>query len=129
MRQHIAYAGGIEPERDEWFLTGTQTAQITPVDAVAGKPRIASPSNGSVFAIDPDIPQARQRVVLSAQGALLGAQFVLDDGQRVRADAPYLWLPPPGRRQIVLLDAAGRERDRVRFEVRGLRPMGTAKGK
>ena len=125
VRQHIAYAAGIEPERDEWFLAGTETAQITPVDAVAGKPRIASPSNGAIFAIDPDIPRGRQRIVVSMQGGRQGAKFLLDDGRQVRADAPYPWLPPPGRHQIALLDAAGRELDRVRFEVRGLRPVRT----
>jgi hypothetical protein len=32
-----------------------------------------------------------------------------------------MWLPPPGRRELVLKSADGKELDRVRFEVRGLR--------
>jgi len=31
-----------------------------------------------------------------------------------------MWLPPPGRREVVLKSAEGRELDRVRFEVRGI---------
>jgi len=43
----------------------------------------------------------------------------------VRADAPFLWLPPPGRRRVELVDGAGKKMDSVEFEVRGLRPAGT----
>ena len=89
--------------------------------AAAGRARIAAPANGAVYAIDPDIPRARQRITLSARGAQHGAFFVLDDGRRVPADAPFLWLPQPGVRSIALVDGAGAELDRVRFEVRGLR--------
>ena len=122
VRQRVAYAGGLEPARDEWFLAGTETANVTAVETVAGRPRIHAPANGSIYAIDPDIPRERQRIALTARGVQKGAQFVLDDGKRARADAPYLWLPQPGSRQITLVDKAGKELDRVRFEVRGLRP-------
>jgi penicillin-binding protein 1C len=122
VRQHVAYAGGLEPERDEWFVAGTEMPKVTAVEAVAGRPRIDSPAAGAIYAIDPDIPRERQRIALTARGVQPGARFVLDDGRRVRADAPFLWLPQPGGRQIVLVDAAGNVLDRVRFEVRGLRP-------
>jgi penicillin-binding protein 1C len=122
VHQHVAYAGGLEPARDEWFLAGTETANVTAVETVAGRPRIHAPASGAIYAIDPDIPRERQRIALTARGVRKGAQFVLDDGNRVRADAPYLWLPQPGVRQIMLVDKAGKELDRVRFEVRGLRP-------
>jgi penicillin-binding protein 1C len=119
VRQRVAYAGGIEPAREEWFLAGTEIAKVTPVGPVAGRPRIDSPANGAIFAIDPDIPRERQRVALSARGGGADTWFVLDDGRRARADAPFLWLPPPGRRQVMLVDGRGNELDRVRFDVRG----------
>jgi len=122
VRQRIAYADGAEPARDEWFLAGTETAKLVPVDVVTDGARISSPSNGAIYAIDPDIPRERQRITLVAQGARPGTWLRFDDGRRVRADAPYLWLPQPGRRQVALLDSRGNEIDRVRFEVRGLRP-------
>jgi penicillin-binding protein 1C len=127
VRQHVAYAGSLEPERGEWFISGTEMAKITAVEAVAGRPRINTPAAGAIYAIDPDIPRERQRIALTARGVPPGARFVLDDGQRVRADAPFLWLPPPGGRQIALVDAAGNVLDRVRFEVRGLRSLGRTK--
>jgi penicillin-binding protein 1C len=120
-RRRITYAGGIEPEREEWFLDGTATSQIAAVDARTVTPRIATPANGAVYAIDPDIPRERQKLTVTARGAPKGAKLVLEDGRRARADQPLLWLPEPGRREIALVSAEGRELDRVRFEVRGLR--------
>jgi penicillin-binding protein 1C len=125
VRQHVAYAGGLAPEREEWFVAGTEMTKVAAVEAVAGRPRIGSPAAGAIYAIDPDIPRERQRIALTARGVQPGARFVLDDGRRVSADAPFLWLPRPGGRQIVLVDAAGNVLDRVRFEVRGLRPART----
>ena len=118
--QRVTYAGELEPAREEWFVAGTESAKYTPVEAPAGRPRIATPADGATYAIDPDIPRERQRIALTASGAQSGAQFVLDDGRRVRADAPFLWLPPPGSRQILLVDKRGNELDRVRFDVRGI---------
>ena len=123
VRQRIAYAGGVESGRDEWFIAGTETARVSGVEARSIKPHIQSPPDGAIYAIDPDIPEARQRVVVSAHGAPRGSRVVLDDGRQARADRPVLWLPAPGRREIALVAADGRELDRVRIEVRGLRPI------
>jgi penicillin-binding protein 1C len=123
VRQRVAYAGGVEPERDEWFVSGTETARIAALDARAIRPHIQNPPNGAIYAIDPDIPHDRQRVIVTAHGAPRGARLVLDDGRQSRADRPLLWLPDPGRRKIALVAADGKELDRVRIEVRGLRPL------
>jgi penicillin-binding protein 1C len=88
-----------------------------PVEAPAGRARILAPANGAILAIDPDIPAARQRVRIEVGGAQAGSRVVLDDG----AAAPELWLPPPGRHLLRLVDAAGAELDRVQVTVRGLR--------
>ena len=63
LRQRVAYAGALEPEREEWFLAGTETSKIVPIEPRAGRARIDSPANGAVYAIDPDIPGERQRFV------------------------------------------------------------------
>ena len=70
--------------------------------------------NGAVLAIDPDIPAANQRVKVEATH---GAAVLLEDG----SVAPRLWLPPPGRHVLRLVDAGGTELDRVQLTVRGLR--------
>jgi penicillin-binding protein 1C len=122
VRQRVTYRGSIEPARDEWFVAGTETGRIAPIEAHAVKPRIETPSNGAIYAIDPDIPRDRQRLTVTARGAPKGATLVLGEGRQVRADRPTLWLPAPGRREVVLRAADGKELDRVNFEVRGLRP-------
>ena len=71
------------------------------------RPHIQSPPDGAIYAIDPDIPHDRQRVVVTAHGAPRGSRLVLDDGRQSRADRPLLWLPDPGRRQIALVAADG----------------------
>ncbi|KFB68808.1 MAG: Membrane carboxypeptidase/penicillin-binding protein PbpC [Candidatus Accumulibacter vicinus] len=96
---------------------------------MAVRPRIESPANGAIYAVDPDIPRDRQRLTLMARAAartaVRGHWFELDDGTRLRADALQLWPPTPGRHEVVLVDAKGTELDRVRFEVRGLRRSGS----
>jgi penicillin-binding protein 1C len=117
VHQRVSYRGEIEPQREEWFLAGTETALVAPVEARAARARIASPVNGAVLAIDPDIPMANQRIRIVVDGASPGARVVLENG----APAPALWLPSPGRHVLRLKDASGAELDRVQLTVRGLR--------
>lgn len=120
-RTRVAYENAMEPPREEWFIAGTERTGIAPVAARGAAPRIEAPANGAIYAIDPDIPRDRQRVVVAARGAPRGAKLVLEDGRALPADRPALWLPDPGRRVVVLRAADGTELDRVGFEVRGLR--------
>ena len=120
VRQRINYAGLLEPERDEWFIAGTERSKIIAVMDSVPRASIETPARGAIYAIDPDIPRDRQRLVLKARGAPAGARFVLTDGHETRADRPHMWLPQPGRQEIVLKARDGKELDRVRFEVRGL---------
>lgn len=121
VRQRVTYAGAIEPERDEWFIAGTERARIVALPARSVRPHIETPAHGAIYAIDPDIPAERQRLRVTARGAPRGARLVLEDGRQARADRPLIWLPQPGRREVLLMSANGKELDRVRFEVRGLR--------
>jgi penicillin-binding protein 1C len=122
VRQAVRFGGDLEAAREEWFVAGTEQALVVPADAagatVAGAGRIVAPADGSIVALDPDIPPDRQRVRFEARGA--------DDGLRWRVDgrphgrgARSGWLPWPGRHVIELTDAGGRVLDRVRLEVRG----------
>lgn len=113
----VRFEPPIEPARAELFLAGTETATVQL--ASDARPRIAYPGHGAILALDPDIPGALQRVALHATPAREGLAWVLDGERLGPAGAPILWLPRAGRHRLALLDAAGREVDAVRFEVRG----------
>jgi penicillin-binding protein 1C len=110
-----------EPPRKEWFLAGTE---MTVVKAAAGRAlaRIAYPTEGTVVALDPDIPPARQRLPLALSApAGAGWQWRLDGQALGRAADRVLWLPQPGRHRLVLADGRGREIDAVAFQVRAMK--------
>ncbi len=124
--RQIRFEPALEPERRELFLAGTgqaviqaNTATLARMGAVSETSRlqrIAYPGKGTIIALDPDIPPDTQRVVFKASVALpTGWQWKLDNG--IRKDP--VWFPIPGKHRLQLLDARGREVDRVDFEVRG----------
>ena len=75
---------------------------------------IASPVDGSVYALDPDVPPEAQRITFEGEGGT----WVLD-GRPLGSGATLHWPPWPGRHVLSLRDAQGRVRQTVRFEVRG----------
>ena len=117
-----------EPPRQEWFLAGTEmpVVQLAEAQALA---RIAYPGQGTIIALDPDIPPARQRIALqlsSPPGP--GWRWRINGKALGGAAQPFYWLPLPGSHRLSLIDADGRELDAVSFQVRALRRK-TAQGK
>ena len=78
--------------------------------------RIAASANGTVIALDPDIPPNRQRVSFTAEGP--AARWTID-GKAFAQGSPAKWLPWPGRHVVQLVDARGAVLDEVKLEVRG----------
>ncbi|MFZ3324252.1 MAG: penicillin-binding protein 1C [Usitatibacter sp.] len=109
---------GLEPDRDEWFVDGTQLANVVQVASNAGVAHLESPADGAIFAIDPDIPGDRQRIVLRARGASEDDRFVLPDGRTIAANEPFLWQPTRGTQSVALISADGRVLDRAKVQVR-----------
>ncbi len=132
----------LEAAREEWFVQGTQQALFA-IDSVAisaypssaiGQndpkksapdaaaspaglpPRITAPAPGTIIALDPDIPPARQRLQFTATGNAV--QWRLD-GKTLGRGPRVAWLPWPGRHVVQLTDAQGKVLDEVRLEVRG----------
>ena len=113
----VRFGGELEAPRHEWFLSGTEQRLFAP-DATANDTsyRITAPADGSIIAIDPDIPPNRQRVRFEAQGQRLQWRI---DGKVFAHGNLAQWMPWPGRHVIELADARGEVLDRVRLEVRG----------
>jgi penicillin-binding protein 1C len=116
----IRYEPAVEPPRSEWFLAGTETEVLRLAEAATQAPRIESPTNGVIIALDPDIPYENQAVWLSARPARADVQFMLDGKPLASAASPYKWRPVPGLHKLVLTGPGGKVYDRVEFSVRGL---------
>ncbi|MEZ2298973.1 penicillin-binding protein 1C [Variovorax sp. RCC_210] len=109
----------LEAARSEWFLQGTEQplfALDTGMANDANFARITSPSDGTIIAVDPDIPPLRQRVRFESEGR--GVQWRIDGKFFARGNSAQ-WLPWPGRHVIELVDGAGKVVDQRRIEVRG----------
>ncbi|MFE8645513.1 transglycosylase domain-containing protein [Sphingomonas sp. NCPPB 2930] len=140
----VRFGDALEAPRTEWFLAGTAQNLFAmdsiadgrraepdagafdaenPTAAGAGGsvdgtvPRIVAPVDGTIVALDPDIPPRHQRVRLQAAGG--GALRWQVDGAPLARGAQAGWLPWPGRHRIQLVDGAGRVHDEARIEVRG----------
>ena len=117
----ITFEQSIEAARAEYFVAGTE------IDVVAAKATgtvragIAYPGDGSIIALDPDIPPEVQRVRFLAAPQLPGQRWRLDGETLGVPDHAVLWEPQAGHHDLVLVSASGEEVDRVRFEVRGAR--------
>lgn len=121
VRAATSFAHGAETPRAEWFLRGTEPA-AGGTSLAAPRPRIASPQQGTIVAIDPDIPRDLQRLALEAHGVGHGgpaARWRLDDADLGVANGIRLWDLVPGRHRLVLVADDGRVLDEVAFEVRG----------
>jgi penicillin-binding protein 1C len=117
----------LEAARNEWFLQGTEQPLFaldanTNINANAGAPasapaaRITAPVDGTIIALDPDIPPLHQRVRFESEGR--GVQWRIDGKHFARGNSAQ-WLPWPGRHVIELVDAGGKVVDQRRLEVRG----------
>jgi penicillin-binding protein 1C len=118
MQKQVRFGDELEAARSEWFVAGTEQAvfAIAPDAAAESAPRINSPADGTIIAIDPDIPPGSQRVRFEADGR--GVQWRIDGKPLARSNSAQ-WLPWPGRHVVELIDAQGRVADSVRLEVRG----------
>ncbi|MDO5290122.1 MAG: penicillin-binding protein 1C [Pseudomonadota bacterium] len=136
LRQRVRFGYGasaaVEAAREEWFLLGTAQAVFAldaAPDARAAQaarvaPRITGLQNGTILALDPDIPPARQRLHLAADpGGTPAAALRWYIGTRaIGQGATAQWLPWPGRHVVQLRDAHGAVHDERRIEVRGAVP-------
>ncbi|MFT0531574.1 penicillin-binding protein 1C [Castellaniella hirudinis] len=117
----VRFGAGLEPARTEYFLADTAQAVFAPPASPPGRARIAQPVDGTILALDPDIPRDRQRLALRALDAVsrpVGPVRWLLDGQFYGAGAALDWPPTPGSHVFELQDEQGRVLDRAGVIVR-----------
>jgi hypothetical protein len=133
----------VESDRNEFFLSAGDAAVSGPTHEPAGSraeekqvaasalapsmhmirvaggiARIASPANGMVIPIDPDIPLRFQRVPLTARGADTRMVLRLNGNVIGAASDNVMWAPERGVHTLALEDSAGHTLDAARFIVR-----------
>jgi penicillin-binding protein 1C len=117
--QHrVRFAGTAEPARPEYFVAGTGQTLLAQAPPMSRRPHIVSPVSGSVYALDPDIPPARQRIRLAAIGATGGERWRLDARDFGATEIKTATMPPPGPHRLALIGQDGRTVDTILFTVR-----------
>jgi len=119
VRMQVRYDQDVELARMEAFLAGTESARIAAKTAAAIHAGIAYPGNGTIIALDPDIPESVQRVRFMIAPQVDGYRWRLNGEEIGLSDEPVFWVPRPGSHELALLDQDGTAVDQVRFEVRG----------
>jgi penicillin-binding protein 1C len=114
----VAFPGDVEPPRREWFVPGTEP-DATVRRLATGAVRIAAPVDGTVVALDPDIPHDRQRVALEATSAAPDLRWRVDDVDLGAVGGLTLWAPVAGTHTVALVDGRTRVLDTATLEVRG----------
>lgn len=117
--QFIVFPQHVEASRREWFLTGTEPVR-SPARLDHSSPRIVSPADGSVVALDADIPPKQQRIQFAAAMSAPSLQWLLDGRNECSTAAGCMWAPRPGRHTLALVNASGRTLDQVAFTVNGI---------
>jgi len=119
--QEVHFSPPVESPRIEHFIAGTETAEIRLVGVgeagMQTAAKILYPTDGTVIAIDPDIPVRHQRVQFSSRGPEDVVWRI--DGDAVGNGGEIGWSPVGGRHKLTLADADGNPLDAVTFEVRG----------
>ncbi|HEX9173460.1 MAG TPA: penicillin-binding protein 1C [Telluria sp.] len=117
VRRQVAFQPALEPAREEWFIRGSESALVELVPGAQREPKILYPAADSLVALDPDIPQALQRVSFRAQAGQ-GLSWRLDGKLLAAAGADLAWTPQAGPHQLDLIDEQARVRATTSFEVR-----------
>ena len=114
----VAFTDTREQARQEFFVRGTAQTQVAAAPAEAHRPRFTNPVAGSVYALDPDIPADRQRLVIGVSGSAAAHRIQLDSRDLGPADHGEPVMPGPGLHRLRLVDDGGRIVDQILFTVR-----------
>lgn len=121
--QQINFSPAFEATRQEWFLKGTEQTQVEVsgnVSKKSAKLGIHYPVQGSIFAIDAEIPVENQRIFFIANTRSNKKQLFwqIDNAPKESLEKHQGWFPLPGKHQLKLIDENGNIVDKVNFIVK-----------
>jgi penicillin-binding protein 1C len=108
--------------RREWFIQGTEPV-VRKIVAPPMHYKIVYPADGTVMALDPDIPSERQKVFFEAKPPNEQLHWLVDGAVVGHAGGVVSWSPTAGSHWAALVDLENRVIDRVNFSVRGRREL------
>ncbi len=116
IKKRISYEYNIEPERDEYFISGTEPASGVISIADDTHYKIIYPPDNSIFAIDPDIPVSQQKLFILVNCRDCFLRFQDKD---IRLNKGFTMLDmSKGRHTLNLLNAGKKSLDSVNIEIR-----------
>ena len=118
MSAQLTYLDAIEPQREEWFIEGTEPVTSVALNTAHAKPRITYPTQETLIAIDPEIPDGLQRVPFRFEPQSQRFEWTLNKEKIGANESGYLWMPKRGIHELAINDEEGRVLDSVTFLVR-----------
>ncbi|EQA63130.1 penicillin-binding protein 1C [Leptospira alexanderi] len=108
-----------EKQPDNTFFEAFRDSHVRQLAESSFIPRILIPGNETIYALDPDIPEGRQKLYFSASAFMPGFRWVLD-GKKIQEakQKDVFWKPERGFHILSLQDKDGKIIDSVVFEVR-----------
>ncbi len=117
IRAFVKMHTGINDAIHEWFIAGTEPISTNDKTTPRRKPKIIYPPNDVYIAIDPDIPQGRQKVFFEATEDTQNIHWVLN-GDVICRGGFCGWTPSGGRHTLRLIDNNLKILDEVAFTVK-----------
>jgi len=118
--RQIEFQDGIEPIRVEIFERGTERMSMD-VNHSHKAPRITYPADGTIIALDPDIPEENQIIVFEAQMSDGPFRWALNNENIGNTNDIVSWKPKDGKYVLSILDDRNKLVDSVKFKVRGMK--------
>ncbi|MCI0455082.1 MAG: penicillin-binding protein 1C [Candidatus Dadabacteria bacterium] len=115
--KRVEFQKDIEPERNDWFINGTEANSIE-LNTHHVNPHISYPPKGSIIALDPDIPEGHHLIFFEAKTPNIIYYWVLNNKKLGSSNKRVSWKPKRGKYVLSLVDNQGHVIDSVEFEVR-----------
>lgn len=137
INQIITFNPEVEAERSEWFVKGTQVAKIEKIENHEVV-KINYPNDGTIIALDPDIPPYNQKIQINISTKTVGNWYwqIVSQNKNLNSKSDKLtksvgfadreivnnswWLPMPGKYKLIISDKQGNEIDSSIFTVLAL---------